>query len=209
MFSLKIGFLFFLVLQLTLGKKYHNYEEPQWELIGNQPEDGSYEVRRYSAANWTSTDQSAVNKDLKSSEAFRRLFKYIRGANKGKTVMDMTVPAITRIPGQPCPFCHITFRMSFYVPPKFQSNPPAPTDTRVETEEMSERIFYVRTFSGYAVAKDWQKNAALLYSSLLRNGVSASSVDRSMYYAVGYDKPTRLFLHRNEVWLMSTNDNLV
>ena len=56
----------------------------KYENISTQ--DGSYEVRRYSAANWTSTDVSAVNMDLKSSDAFWRLFKYIGGANTGSEI---------------------------------------------------------------------------------------------------------------------------
>ncbi|XP_076801251.1 heme-binding protein 2-like [Clavelina lepadiformis] len=183
-------------------EKYNGYETPQWELTGTQPEDGSYEVRRYPAAHWTSTEEQRPSVDAPSSNSFWRLFNYIRGDNSTKEKIDMTVPVIQQVSGQSCPFSDTTYKMMFYVPPKHQSSPPDPCNPDVKTEKMEETTAYVRTFSGRPKGRDFQKEAGNLYESLKKNSVDVSNIDMNIFYAVTYDSPFRLFFRRNEVWLL-------
>ncbi|CAK8694215.1 unnamed protein product [Clavelina lepadiformis] len=183
-------------------EKYNGYETPKFELFGAQPEDKSYEIRRYPAAYWTSTEQSTPSMDGSGNRSFRRLFKYITGANAKKEKISMTVPVIQQVPGQSCPFSDTTYKMMFYVPPKHQSSPPDPSNPDVKTEKMEETTAYVRTFRGRPNGEAFKKEAAKLYESLKKNGVDVSNIDMNIFYAVTYDSPFRLFFRRNEVWLL-------
>ena len=47
--------------------------------------------------------------------------------------------------------------MSFYLPEKYQENPPKPKEEGVYTESREEMEVYVRTFGGRAHGKDWTR----------------------------------------------------
>ncbi|CAK8694212.1 unnamed protein product [Clavelina lepadiformis] len=182
---------------------YNGYEQPDWTLKPNQPKDGSFEVRSYPAANWTVTSVTAPNFDVAGNIAFWRVFRYIQGSNVEAMKMAMTVPVTTEMPREDCPFCNVTYTMAFYLPSKYQLAPPKPTDGLIRTEHRAPLTVYVRRFSGWANAQDWRTQASMLHDSLLENGVLDSEVDRTRFYAVGYDSPSQLFNRRNEVWLIA------
>merc|ERR1712070_1024702 len=59
------------------------------------------------------------------------LLRYISGDNERNEKIEMTVPVLASVvPGQG-PFCEENFTYHFYLPKKFQSNPPKPSDPRV------------------------------------------------------------------------------
>merc|ERR1711915_242109 len=96
-----------------------------------------WEVRRYPATKWISTDARDVmpHDGPESSKAFYRLFHYIDGSNNLNTKIPMTAPVTMRIfPGEG-PDCESNFTMSFYIPSDMQEDPPLPTEDRVYIEE--------------------------------------------------------------------------
>ena len=56
--------------------------------------------------------------------------------------------------------------MSFYLPDKYQENPPEPTGEGVYTESRDEMKVYVRTFGGRAYGKDWTREIDNLKNDL-------------------------------------------
>ncbi|CAK8694216.1 unnamed protein product [Clavelina lepadiformis] len=180
--------------------QYNGYDQPHWELTGTQPKDKSYEVRKYPRAVWTSTDQTAPNKG--SSSSFRRLADYIGGVNAKNEKISMTVPVIQQIPNLSNQLQNATRKMMFYVPHQHQISPPKPTHPQVQNEVMEETVAFVRRFGGYAKTNDWQREASLLYDSLMKNGVKDTMVDKSVIYAVSYNSPYRPVFRHNEVWLL-------
>ncbi|KPP59515.1 hypothetical protein Z043_122557 [Scleropages formosus] len=59
---------------------------------------GEYEVRHYDPSRWVSTDAEAYFMGVGAAMAFRRLFKYISGANEEAVNIDMTAPVLVKIP---------------------------------------------------------------------------------------------------------------
>ena len=56
-----------------------------------------------------------------------KLFNYISGdENVDGQKVEMTAPVLTHVPVTQGPFCAPDFTMHFFVPYKFQANPPQP-----------------------------------------------------------------------------------
>ncbi|CAG0901820.1 unnamed protein product [Darwinula stevensoni] len=88
--------------------------------------------------------------------------------------------------------------MCFYIPQKFQENPPEPAEKEVYIEERKTEQFLVNRFSGFASRRDYEKVAAKLLEAATRDAVKG--VDNSTHWIAGYQSPWKLFSRRNEVW---------
>merc|ERR1712121_116511 len=87
---------------------------PVFEVFENATE---YELRRYSAAMWVSTQYTAMTPDEADEMArvaFNRLFEYISGQNENKEKINMTAPVVIEVTPGAGPNCVSTFVMSFY-----------------------------------------------------------------------------------------------
>lgn len=111
----------------------------------------------------------------------------------------MTIPVLNYIGQRPCPYCEIDLKMMFYLPDKYQPNPPIPKDPTLEVQELPESIYYVRKFGGFAKPSDWYKQVDLLHKDLVSNNMT--SVDKTSFFTAGYDSPFHFLKRRNEVWI--------
>nr|CAB3252369.1 heme-binding protein 2-like [Phallusia mammillata] len=114
--------------------------------------------------------------------------------------MSMTVP-VTQCISTGATIFDTKRTMSFYIPLKFQAEPPTPTNTDLCIEERLPMTAYVRTFSGYAEETDWWEHIYVLHADMLRNGVNTANIDLKSFLTAGYDSPFHLINRRNEVWL--------
>lgn len=168
---------------------------PRFTVVKTEKE---YEIRKYEASYWTSTDMYEMSIDDASSTGFRRLFSYISGNNENKTKIAMTCPVIIKVtPGQG-PACESNFTESFMVPFSHQPKAPAPSDKDVYLSSLPEMTVYVRSFGGYAREAEWIQTAATLAEAI----GDSSLFDNTHYYTAGYDSPYQPFNRHNEVWFI-------
>ena len=116
--------------------------------------------------------------------------------NAANEKIEMTVPVLASIvPGQG-PFCEENFTYHFYMPKKFQSNPPKPTDDRVFLTKLAPLTVAVASYGGFSDEQKVITNGNELFSSLNQNKVA---VKTDQFYWAGYDSPFRLTDRHNEV----------
>ncbi|CAL1529090.1 unnamed protein product [Lymnaea stagnalis] len=170
-------------------------QKPEHSLILKEEK---FEIRKYPAAKWVSTAVKGMSHKDASSEAFRRLFKYIQGENEKKVTIEMTVPVTIKVEPGEGPACETTFTESFYIPVEHQENPPAPTNTNVFIETRPELTVYVGTFGGFGDDEKW-----IYHGKLLSDAIGDETKFHSdYYYTVGYDAPFKLIGRTNEIWFV-------
>lgn len=116
----------------------------------------------------------------------------------------MTSPVITSIVPGAGPFDSSAYFVRFYLPEKFQANPPTPLpELNLKPYTWKNHYVAVRKFSGYAldeiVVKEAEKLAASLRTSHWADCTSSDS--ENAYSIAQYNCPFH-FIHRvNEVWV--------
>ena len=157
------------------------YEEPQYKIIRSI---GVYEIRYYG-------DRAAIRTLQAPGEdrAFRRLFKYISGANQSSLKITMTTPVIQSDDGS-------GLAMHFFLPKSYLTQTaPLPESDRVEVVTIKGGFYAVLKYSGRSTAQNYKKHVALLRNVLNRDGILMKS-DPIM---ATYNGPfTPFFLRRNE-----------
>ncbi len=133
-----------------------------------------------------------------SRKMFMKLFDYIEGENSEKAEIKMTVPVLVGMKGDGE---EKQLRMSFYIPEKFQKNPPAPTDPSVMVKP-AKFCAYVHSFKGYTLLySQIKRQVDMLKKRLEQDGLSGSYYE-DVFITAGYNKPTKLWNRHNEVMLM-------
>ncbi|AGB15532.1 SOUL heme-binding protein [Halovivax ruber XH-70] len=151
-------------------------------------------------------------------EAFRRLYRYITGANEGSSTLSMTRPVESRRGDSiamtapvrtetregaemqthgPSPPGDDKVRLSFYLPPSIDpESAPKPTDLAVSLAIDQPRTVAVKRFSWYTPA--WRVDS--LGRTLLRAVERAGYEPVDAPFLLRYDDPwTPPFMRRNEV----------
>jgi hypothetical protein len=174
---------------------------------------GDAELRRYPA--------SVVAETVADGEtsAFRRLYRYITGANESAADIPMTAPvaiesadaaaeqsappAVTR--GRLIPMTAPVetsadadgVRMAFHLPAAYDPDTaPRPTDAEVELRVIPERTLAVRQFSWRPTDDRIERETEALLAALERARIPTAGEP----FFMGYDAPWTLpFLRRNEV----------
>lgn len=174
------------------------------------------ELRRYPEAVLAETVAPSEN------AAFRRLFRYIAGANDGDDALSMTTPvevggattaAEATAPAEggrlgraiPMTVPVVTdqdrrsdgVRMAFYLPSEYDADSaPKPTDDDVEIVGISERTLAVERFTWRPTDRRIDRETDRLLETLETAGVPIAGEP----FFMGYDAPWALpFLRRNEV----------
>lgn len=176
---------------------------------------GDVELRRYPSLVVAETEAPSGN------EAFRRLFRYISGANEGDVDISMTAPVAVRDDGTEVPMTGPVevgesgselpmtapvetdtgaaggVRMAFYLPPEYDIvSAPTPTDDDVELVALGERTLAVRRFSWRPTDRRVARESSRLVETLEEASVPMAGAP----FLMGYDAPGTLpFLRRNEV----------
>lgn len=168
------------------------YEAPNYKIVETVAED--LEIRQYGP-------RLAVETDNDGDQAFRRLFRYITGANQGARKIDMTVPVETAKPAQ----IEMTIpveatkdrHMRFFLPAEFTAGTaPSPTDSAVRLVEVPEQTLAVLRYSGFGFQGSVDAHKAELVSRM----EATSWRPISAPFAYFYDPPWTIpFLRRNEV----------
>jgi len=174
-----------------------DYDCPAFDVI-NKTDD--YELRCYEKAYWVSTTSSGTPTPMggENKKMFMKLFEYIKGDNQESAKIAMTVPVLNEVKGNGD---SKKLKMSFFIPEKFQNNPPGPTDPTVFIEK-KKFCAYVRTFGGYPLFySQYEAEINKLKKDLLDAGLKYRFENGLAMYA-GYDEPWKIFGRRNEVMLL-------
>lgn len=180
----------------------HNLDCPPYTVVETTDD---YEVRKYEAGQWVSTDMEAYSYVTAVQTGFQRLYQYIDGANKDALKIPMTAPVRNLIGASAGPFCKNNFTTSFYVPKAYQKKgAPKPNNPDVYIEDTPAFTAYVAQKGGY-VMDDWsiQRMVKGLTEALEAQGVEFES---ESFYLAGYDPPFRLTGRHNEVWLVAKEE---
>lgn len=176
------GKMFVLVTAMTLlgvvglvvceGKGYEEplnckkLECPSYEVIDSQKE---YEIRSYKNALWMSTPiiNSTSYKDG-SNRGFDILFAYIQGNNRQAAKINMTAPVLVDINPSNSKYSDTsTFGVYFYLPQKYQNNPPPLSDQASPVMlPRHKKYAAVRRFGGFLNDSSIPPQAVALKKSL-------------------------------------------
>lgn len=165
---------------------------PKYQLI-KQYDD--FEHRQYEETRWVTTSLEQDMFGISIMTSFRRLFKYISGANADELKINMTVPVVMSIPLTSA----AQSTMSFFVPHYLEKSP-LPTDPEVHLASYPAASIYVKTFGGYALGYAYEQKAKALAEELQALGLQ---FDDTYYARVGYNDPFTFIDRHNEVWYMA------
>ena len=159
------------------------YECPKFEEVESLG--CGFEERLTLRANWTVT-KIDLNSTNGYREAYFRLHGYRSGAKNDRGLeMDMAVPVVKNWwmdkEGK-----ILEARMSFYIPAKFQSNPPASTDDQVRVEQWEDAKIYVRAYGGNRKNPEHLKQFDLLNTALAKANLTPYPY---MRMTAGYTRP--------------------
>ncbi len=181
-----------------------SYEEPNYTVVLTE---GNVEYRQYDTYLVSETViENSDNYKSAGNEGFKRLFRYITGANKAQAKITMTTPvaqserkkidmtAPVQQSGTPD-----KWTVSFMLPAEYTvDTAPVPTDSRVYIREVPGRLMAVSRFSGRWTDKNFARREESLRQALAARQVEAlGEVERAVYNAP-FSFP---FLRRNEVML--------
>lgn len=185
-----------------LGKPWfcHGLDCPFFDIIDSNDD---FETRRYRSGVWASTVVETYLYAVASPMGFRRLFDYIDEGNALGVKIPMTSPVRIQVEPSCGVFCKQNFTVSFYMPKKWQDNPPAPLDKRIFIEETEEMQVYVKSFGGYRV--DDMSVANMAKSLAADLDAHGKSYDADSFYMAGYDPPFRLKHRHNEIWMVASD----
>lgn len=178
-------------------------EEPEYTVLYR---DGDVEYRQYESYVVAETiiENTGGYRDS-GNEGFRRLFRYISGANESQAKVDMTAPVAQTPSSQKiamtAPVQRVEsadgWRVSFMLPSEYTiESAPVPTDDRVSITKVPGRLMAVLRYSGR-----WTEKNFVAMGDELRDAVDAEEIERlGEIESAAYDPPYMLpFLRRNEV----------
>ena len=153
-----------------------------------------YEERRYTNVVFACTELVYMA-EKEGGEMFNKLFGYISGFNSEAQEIELTVPVISKL----VPSYNMMHKaMCFYLPKKFQENPPQAIDKDVYIVKIKEWVVFVKNFGGFAMRDSvWVQNAASFINVELAE--KAGEVMEGYFFTASYDSPTKLGNRRNEV----------
>ncbi|MBA0862509.1 hypothetical protein Goshw_009446 [Gossypium schwendimanii] len=129
------------------------------------------------------------------------LFAYIRGNNDAAVKMNMTAPVLVNIHPRTGHLQNSTYVVHFYMPQKFQRNPPLSAEAQ-PVELPQHKYAAVRRFGGFMDDSNISVQLSALKKSLKDTGRDKSSASNQhsgralLYSAAGYNSP---FEHENRV----------
>lgn len=177
-------------------------EEAPYEIVKRV---GPFELRDYSPHILAETLVSGSLEEA-GKRAFRPLFDYISGNNRGMTKIAMTA-LVAQQSGQKISMTAPVSQqrsedhwlVSFMMPAKYSMETlPAPNNTQVTLRQVPARRIAAVKYSGFWSEKNYQKNLEKLQSWIQKNGLKASGQAIWARYNAPY---VPWFMRRNEVLL--------
>lgn len=178
-------------------------EMPKYEVIGRE---GDIEFRQYAPYLVAETViENARSQDAAGNEGFRRLFRYIAGANTGSAKIAMTAPVSQQPTSEriamTAPVSQSSsasgYAVSFVVPSSYTAETvPQPTDPRVSIREVPGRTVAVLRFAGRWTDATYAREEQRLLAALADLGIEAAGEPEYARYNGPFTLP---FLRRNEI----------
>lgn len=175
-------------------------ESPQYTVVHTESD---FEIRLYRTSVWMSAPAvNLISFEKATRNGFHRLFQFIQGANLNFSRIPMTTPVLTTtVPGTG-PLESQGYYVSFYLPTKFQENPPLPLpELKIKSYGFESHCVAVREFSGFAKDERVVKEAEKLELSLSRWGDESEVKRKGGYSIAQYNGPFKIVKRRNEVWV--------
>jgi hypothetical protein len=194
-----------IALFLFAGERAMSLEQPEYTVLY---EDGDIEYRQYEP--YLVAETVVQNSDdfrEAGNAGFRRLFKYISGANTSQAKIAMTAP-VTRTPrnediAMTAPVRQVEsadgWNVAFMLPKKYSiENAPIPTDDRLRIRMVPGRLMAVLRYSGR-----WTEKNFLRQRDTLQNAVDGQAVNQiGEFESAAYNPPYMPpFMRRNEVMI--------
>ena len=163
-------------------------EKPEYTVLYR---DGDIEYRQYEPYLVAETlIRNTTDYDEAGTEGFRRLFRYISGANSSQTKVAMTAPVQQ---GESAD----GWRVSFMLPSEYSmQTAPVPTDDRVQIRTVPGRLRAVLRYSGRWTEKNYRKRLSELSAGLAAEAIRPLGEFQSAAYNPPFMPP---FMRRNEV----------
>lgn len=163
-------------------------EEPKFEILQKH---GNFELRKYEALPIVSTPMESMNK---GNDAFRSLFRYIRGENENNTKISMTAPVFMDSGTK----SEKNGRMSFYIPATVAAKgAPTPNADQIVVSEIEAGSFAVLRFKGWKDEDKRREAKAILARHLSQFALKPIGQPFFAYYNPPW---TPEFFRRNEIW---------
>jgi len=187
------------VIQQYQGFESRTYPGKYWactsssvELAPREEAEAESDWSVFGVINFVTRDRS----EDKQSSMFWKLFRYISGDNIRQQKIEMTVPVMTNV--KEIEQGKLGKRMCFYLPEKFQSDPPKPLNPDVTLMFLGHEDVLVKTFGGYIMQDSlWMQHAQLFRNEIETNNIDG--YDLTQFISVGYDSPMTLWDRRNEI----------
>lgn len=191
-------------------------EEPDFEIIETADD---IEYRRYQPFVIAQTIVDTDERSEANNIGFRRLFKYITGANTGRQKIEMTAPVIQRdsasaanatkgekiamtAPVQQSATSE-GWKVAFVLPLHFTiDSAPIPSSADVKLHQVPSRTMAVLGFSGRWTDKNIRKHQDELINKLEKAGVEITGEAEFAAYNAPFRPP---FMRRNEVMVEIAN----
>ncbi|MDC1527890.1 heme-binding protein [Gammaproteobacteria bacterium] len=191
-------------------------EEPDFEIIETADD---IEYRRYQPFVIAQTIVDTDERSKANNIGFRRLFKYITGANTGQEKIEMTAPVIQRdsasaanaTKGEKIAMTapvqqsatEAGWKVAFVLPLHFtMDSAPIPSDADVKLHQVEARTMAVLGFSGRWTDKNIRKHQDELINKLEKAGVEITGEAEFAAYNAPFRPP---FMRRNEVMVEIAN----
>ena len=155
------------------------YETQPYELLKNYDD---FELRYYPSVIMAQTESSPG-----STQNFRKLFRYISGANESNLKIAMTTPVHMEQTKD-------KNKMAFVLPGNLKK-PPSPRNKNVEIIQSKEAYFAVIQYGGYSNLNKVDYYTNLLKVSLEELGIKVIGNP----IVLGYNSPYKFYNRRNEI----------
>jgi hypothetical protein len=203
--QLSISYVGVILLSTVLfpGEQAMSIEMPAYTVVYSE---GDIEYRQYAAYLVAETEVTGYGDyNAAGNEGFRRLFRYITGANTNQTKIAMTAPVEQSEAGEKIAMTAPVeqtaasggWLVSFVVPRKYSIDTvPLPSNPQVRIREIPAELRAVLRYSGRWTQALYDKKKAELLEMLGKADVETLGEAHSALYNPPYMPP---FLRRNEV----------
>ena len=183
-----------IIIMLFSTPAWAEYEQPSYKVILEQDK---FSIRDYSEVIVVETEVVASRRDA-TSEAFRKLFRYISGNNEANLEISMTSPVAQTLTNQDGEIGK-NWSVRFFLPRSLsEENIPKPSETGVAVVKLKAQKYGSVSFKGTQNDKKVSENLAKLEAFIAENDYEVSGPP---VYAF-YDPPfIPWFLRDNEILL--------
>ena len=190
-----------IIIMLFSTPAWAEYEQPSYKVILEQDK---FSIRDYSEVIVVETEVVASRRDA-TSEAFRKLFRYISGNNEANLEISMTSPVAQTLTNQDGEIGK-NWSVRFFLPRSLsEENIPKPSETGVAVVKLKAQKYGSVSFKGTQNDKKVSENLAKLEAFIAENDHEVSGPP---VYAF-YDPPfIPWFLRDNEILIPVTANQI-